>query len=633
MNDRVPQAQPQASLAKPSVAFGLAFSIFLGLCDAAASALLEGPPPAFYLLSAILTTSLIFFLIYLVAGSALAVFAKLIGANPRALQAALYTFIASSFLLLSFGELLYRNPSREEVILISTQLGVSAALAVLVWFLVRRRCEEPLLVGSVWRKLAKLGYGLVLALIFSTFAVWKTNQGPDLSSMTKQLGEAPKHHVFLIVIDTLRTDALSCLGGALAATPNIDGLAQDGIVFSQAYSPAPWTIPAMASMFTGLPPGVHKMLRPNSLLDDRFETMTEALARGGYYTVAVGENAVLARSNMDQGFNRFDFYPKTDRGYSLGARVLEKSLPAIFRKQADAQVITDLALDFLPPPGKRKLMMWLHYFDPHLPYAPPARHLPDQPKPDSLADRFDGKNQVQTGHLILDRQEREWIRSLYQGEVAFVDEQVGRLIRRLKDLQIYDESLIILTSDHGEELWDHEGFGHGHTLYNELIRVPLIVKLPGQAILGVRENELSTQGLKKTVLDLCGLVAEDDSLFDRSWLEKTGDRQADVPQPIHSTGVLFFNRREAVIQAQTKLIRSLTTGRLELFDLTNDPKELLNRAGQSPEQVKLAEQLLAEQLIQSEIASKNYGLTQAPTTQIDKGTIELLQAIGYLQAP
>jgi len=439
--------------------------------------------------------------------------------------------------------------------------------------------------------------------------------------------------IILLTVDTLRTDALSCYGSETNRTPHIDRLAGESILFENALAPSPWTLPSFASMFTGLSVEAVQTPSPHSLLQDNYHTLAEHMAENGYLTAAVGYNAILTRTNLSQGFALYDFYPAKRFGTSLGARILEKAFPARFRRERNTGELTDLAVDLLDSVRDKSFFLWVHYFDPHLPYAPPARWLPAGEPAPRIGAAFDRKLDLQTGHLILTSDEKQWVRRLYESEVRYVDENIGRLIDKLKALNIYEDSLIVFASDHGEEFWEHGGFEHGHTLYNELLRVPLIFKLPQSSNKGRVRQPVAVQALLPTVLDLGRLPYEPSSISARSLAPLLQDPEgtADDSDPVFASGVLFYDKKEAVVFGRHKFIRSLVQGKEELYDLGADPGETRSVGVDLPQTARQALDLLQVGRAEAERMLEYYGVTDMKTGPMDRDTLESLKALGYVQ--
>ncbi len=270
----------------------------------------------------------------------------------------------------------------------------------------------------------------------------------------------PPLNVVLITIDTLRADHLGCYGYKQIKTPNIDGLAADGVRFESAFAVVPVTLPSHSSMLTGTYPmlsGMHDF--SGNKLSPLQPTLASVLKQAGYETGAVIGAAVLdSRFGLNQGFDfyydHFDF-----------SRLDEANLDEMERP---GNVVADVALDWLAKNSQKKFFLWMHLYDPHFPYRPPEPYS------------------------------REYAAQPYDGEIAFADEQVGRLLRFLKEKGIYRNTVIVLCGDHGESLGEHSEKTHGFFIYNATMHVPLIIRLP--------ENRPRENAAARTVADPVSLV-------------------------------------------------------------------------------------------------------------------------------
>ena len=470
------------------------------------------------------------------------------------------------------------------------------------------------------------GFGFAaLWFVVAAFIVWSTNAPLELSPFDALSGERPRH-VVLLTVDTLRADALGPRAGAISSTPNMDALSADSVVFDNGRSPAPWTKPAVVSMLTGLSPVVHEIMRGPTLVPDELVTLAEMLQGAGYRTGAVGENPFLhARYNFDQGFERYRMYPKM-LGRSFGGRLV-RYLGTAYPSTAD---LTDMAIEWVQTNADDPFFLWLHYFDPHPPYAPPAEYLTIS-GPASIGRSFGDTSGVRAGAVNLDAEEREWVEELYMGEVRYVDDNVGRFLDYLKSSGLYDDSLIIFSSDHGEEFWEHGGFEHGHSLYDEVIKVPLMVKLPGLTASGHRQSNVSTESILPTILDLLGVEVGDAafSATSLSWAWRPDG--TDPMTPIVSTGLRYFEDRIAVVRGPMKNIHWLVSGADELFDLDEDPGETTSLARENPELIGEAHQLIAAHKALSLRIRQLLGLPAAGEGVLDPAVLEQLRALGYIQ--
>jgi len=290
-----------------------------------------------------------------------------------------------------------------------------------------------------------------------------------------------------------------------------------------------------------------------------------------------------------------------------------------------------MAIGWLQENEGEDFFLWIHYLDPHLPYTPPPR----------LTDRKlyqkeigDGLNMHSRSKLPADMastsEKRAWIEELYRGEVRLVDENIGRLLAKLDELGLYNESLIILTSDHGEEFWDHGGFEHGHTLYNELLRVPLIVKLPegraGGPVPGEQvEEAVSTAALTPTILQACGVDYDAEHLSYQSLMPILEGSPHGAQEP-YSSGMLWSGQMESIVTGGAKLIYYHTSGATEVYDLSADPRE---REPLSDRKLTSSlEEALSRSRERARALREFYGVKARESS--GKEAIERLRALGYL---
>ncbi len=434
--------------------------------------------------------------------------------------------------------------------------------------------------------------------------------------------------MILIVVDTLRADALSSNGRSDAQTRHLDELARESFVFKNAYSSASWTLPSMSSLLTGLFPSVHLATKPASRLPRKLPTLASYLRDAGYLTGAIGDNTLLGgRSNLGQGFEEYDFYPKRstrDFGSNLLARY-SGIFGRRFALRPSTEDLTDLAEEWIERHGDRDFFLWLHYLDPHLPYAPPERFLDD-----AGVWGLEHFQSVRVGTKKVSREERKQVRELYQAEVRYVDEQVGRLIAFLKEKNLFEDSLVVLTSDHGEEFWDHGGLEHGHATWNEILHVPLIVKMPDGASIGAHEGAVPTIGIMPTILDLSG-VSYDASTLSVSPLTPLlrGDVDSYEAAPLYASSTLYFEDLETILFDGMKYTRSQFTGKETLYDLSEDPEERLSLVSQED----LEKMRVLHSQLQADAANlrARHGLTSGEQRGLTPAEIEQLKSLGYVQ--
>jgi choline-sulfatase len=353
-------------------------------------------------------------------------------------------------------------------------------------------------------------------------------------------GPYPNASVVLVSIDTLRADRLPLYGYAKGATPHLDALGREAIVFEQVYSHCPLTLPAHASLFTGLLPP-HHGVRDNqgfSLGSDK-RTLAARFRAADFDTgAAVSAYVIRAATGIAQGFDAYD-----------DAIPVDASLEALSAQQRDGAQSVDSLLRWIEArPASKRFFAFLHLYEPHAPYTPPPAYR-------GLADPYDG-------------------------EVAYADELVGRLATRLRERGRYDGVLLAVTSDHGEGLGDHGEQEHGFFLYREAVRIPLIVRLPGGARGGTRVSGTVAQvDIPATLLDLAGLPAEGmDGRSQRLAIAKG----AAEPRPVYSE--TFFPRYHfgwsELLAVTDDRYRYIHAPRPELYDAKDDPAERSDLAPQ-----------------------------------------------------
>lgn len=470
-----------------------------------------------------------------------------------------------------------------------------------------------------------------LAVILNQY-IGDSSPRSEIKSNFNPSGSGIKH-VILITVDTLRADVLSSYGSQNVQTPNIDGLSADGVLFKNAYSSAPWTLPAFSSIMTGLPPGTHLTNKASSKLPDKFNTIAEYMTGSGYYTGAIVRNLFLNPDyNLDQGFDDYYHYPKFNKYVrSFGTALMLSALNKKLFEDVSTEDITDKAIHWLGKHKGENFFLWIHYFDPHQPYAPPEKYIADSSEPPSrIGLKFNGAGSIRSGHFAPTASERQWIKELYDAEVRYVDENLGRLFEYLKESGLYEDSLIIFTSDHGEEFWDHGGFEHGHALYNEVIQVPLIIKISGASQPREENTRVSTQSLKRTILDAIGIEYESERLIAGTLyplLDNSGNNIKE--EPLVSTALLYYEDKESIISGDKKYIRYLISNEEELYDLANDPDEQIELYDKA-ESLE-ARQMLKEYNEKAKRLSSEYGVENAEEVVLSKEKKEKLKALDYIQ--
>lgn len=405
-------------------------------------------------------------------------------------------------------------------------------------------------------------------------------------------------NVLLIVLDTVRADCLGVSGASPSPSPCIDAFAERGFSFRQASATAPWTLPSTASMFTGRLP--HETSTGwHAPLNDEPTTLAEVLTQQGYETAGFVANAYCAsETGLARGFLHYDDFSKSlgilFRCTAVGRRLVLSDIPLrlgahLAPGRRTAQDINTAFLAWTEQRGPRPFFAFLNYMDAHDPYL--ACSPFDDKQPQSLADRrliefwwWIKKDDVTTAQT-------EYLRSSYVDCVRYLDAQVGELLNELEARQILNDTWVIITSDHGEHFGDHELYGHGNSLYEATIHVPLVIVPPGGHSGRRVDTPVSLQDLPATILEMVGafsspipgvpLLHHDGS----AWTVATASREmlmAEIDEPCfmppcHGRSPVFRGVMRSVRCGQLKYIQ-IQDGTEELFDLAADPQESVNLA-------------------------------------------------------
>jgi arylsulfatase A-like enzyme len=420
--------------------------------------------------------------------------------------------------------------------------------------------------------------------------------------------------VVVVLIDTLRQDALGGYGCPDGTTPHLDALAAESATFRDAVSTSCWTLPAVGSLLTGTWPTLHGGFGKGVVLTpirDEVPTLAEVLRDAGFRTTGVANAAFVSPMlNLDRGFDVFD------HRYAYNSSI----------RRADESV--DAAIARLRAQRRRPHFLFLHLFDPHLNYDPPppwdrrfTQGLSGPPAPlDATTCRSLGPDGA------------AWTRGVYLGEVAFVDRQVGRLAAELRRLGLWDACTFVVLSDHGEELWDHGGFEHGHSLRDELIAIPLLVKPPAAAptarpIVGAQVRMVDVPA---TLLDLAGVDAPG-SFTGESLAPLLAGRTSERLVAF-AEGTLYGDDRVAWRTRENKLIVDLNAApgeALELTDRTRDPAERRNLTAEEPETAARLQDELGAFL--GGMVERAERMSQPAPRSLAPADVERLRSLGYLR--
>ena len=388
--------------------------------------------------------------------------------------------------------------------------------------------------------------------------------------------------VVIYLVDTLRADHTTPYGYARDTTPELARFAEDAVLFESAVAQASWTKPSVASLFTSLLPGRHRAVQLRDSLDAGHVTLAEMLHNKGYTTGATIANSIiyLQGVNFDQGFDFFD-----------GMHGAEKR-PS---KMVEAAGVVDAALRWLDERPGFPTFLYVHTVDPHVPYTPPPP-FDRMYEPHPAADH----NAVDPRVDYREPLDRDRFVAQYDGEIAYGDREFGRFVRGLRERGLYDRALIVFMADHGEEFQDHGGWLHGRSVYDELIRIPLIVKFPGQSDAGRRvAQQVQEVDILPTILESQGLPVPAPPVIAGRPLQaviRGGAPEPPAVAEISHRGYVAHGMRTRT----DKYVRVFSPAQAEMyFDLARDPKEQTNRIEENRERSRFLKSGLEEAMVEN----------------------------------
>ncbi|MGA7668813.1 MAG: sulfatase [Nitrolancea sp.] len=414
-----------------------------------------------------------------------------------------------------------------------------------------------------------------------------------------------KPNILLVVLDCARADHCSVYGHGRPTTPVLERLAAEGTVFEQAISPAGWSLPAHASLFTGLFPSRHGADDQHQYLDGDVPTVPLTLAKEGYRTIGICGNPWVSReTGLVRGFQHVDTLMPIQPGH--GSRVRQAASRAMRKARLFAENGGDVSGDWATIKANQWLrrlraqtqpfFMFVHFNEPHTPHELPLRHrtrfTSDLADKRTVAAVTQDVNEIIAGAVTWDDHDFRLYSAMYDAGIAYADARVGNIVATLRDLNLLDDTLIAVTADHGEALGEHGLLGHKCDLYESLIHVPLVVRFPNAFSPGSREPRLvQTLDLAPTILDLAGIdrPGEPYAIQGRSLLGTDGPHMFAVAEQAVPRFDMFPARfpyfDPAPHERELKAIRRGTwkyiwssDGRHELYNLDDDPGEQRNLA-------------------------------------------------------
>jgi arylsulfatase A-like enzyme len=483
-----------------------------------------------------------------------------------------------------------------------------AGCAVVFTLLFRRPSAERLL-----RKQLKMLVGVAGVLVITVVA----------TAIGEPVVTAGSPNILLISIDSLRRDHVSAYGYKRPTTPQIDALAREGVLFDMAVAPTSWTLPSHVTMLTALPARLHAVRETNQRFSRDVVTLAEVLSDTGYATAGFVAGSFLSSTHgFGQGFDVYNDYTilERERG-KLGSHLTSPLSVGLVRRWLDDQADAD---------QQRPFFVFLHMWDVHYEYLPPPPY-DTMFDPDYTGD-ITGRGFMDDPRINRDMppRDREHLVALYDGEIRYTDDHLGQLFDLLAERGILDETIVVVTADHGDEFFEHGRKGHAETLFDEVLLVPLIMRYPAGIPAGsVVDRQVRLLDVAPTILSLAGVERPEKFGYCGPAVSACRDLTPFISgQSSDKPGLVAFGhlRRDQVsIRTETsKLIRDTRFNRARRYDLTNDPAERSNLYGSDDPQANTLLGNLLDQWWSGEVGKPQ-------STEIDAQQLEILRSLGYLK--
>lgn len=417
-------------------------------------------------------------------------------------------------------------------------------------------------------------------------------------------------NIVVLLLDTLRADHLSIYGHSRNTTPNLDKFGRENAVYLNVMSAAPWTPPSVASIFTGLYPASHRMMPPASRkkavktsrgLSSHVHTMAEIFKAAGYYTASVSSNPWIGPEfGYQQGFDSF-----------------------VHISRAKAEEVNNEAFKTLDARKDKSdpFLLYLHYLDPHDPYKPPPE----------FKALYENAEPLKYGDDQIYADEMQELLKLYDGEISYLDHHLEMLFQRLKSDGLYDDAVIVIVGDHGEQFMEHGRQGHGYYLYNDELHVPLLVKAPDKRSV-VNSDTVSTVDIFPTLLELSGLKIPNHlpgvSLFNDSAIRSRSGVVSEIDHKVNQRAFTDPAGRKIIIDCGKSQNRGGTGENCDKI------VGVFDRSGDSLELKPITDEKIQE-LLRSKLSAE---FDKAKSIQIESGgeevnipdkTLEDLKSLGY----
>ncbi len=454
--------------------------------------------------------------------------------------------------------------------------------------------------------------------------------GPAVITLDGTLPAAmrPVKNAIVYLIDTLRADKLQAVNArSRVQTPGLARFVEQAAVMAGAHTQENWTKPSVTTLLSSLFPWQHQAITTEAVVPAAVELLPETLSARGFHTGAFIANGYVSdRFGFRQGWSSYRNYVREGR-------------------RNVAQYVAADVLEWLDQrPQDKPFFLYVHTIDPHVPYKPPRQFLEMyDARPYAGVVDFTNDNEllekIKAGRIPLDARDKAHLEALYDGEISYHDVHFNAIVDGLARRGLADDTMVIIVADHGEEFWDHGSVGHGHSVYEELLHIPMIVRLPGITQRPLRvEDAVGLVDVMPTVLEALG-QALPDGLAGQSFLPLLLGETHDAPRATVSG---FMEGWRTVVSGRYKLIHR-TLERQMLYDLASDPREQTDLAAERPIAVRYLRGLLGLSLgaVETGPARSSPGRVAAParvrpqvhtqeTTTIDPQTEEQLRALGYI---
>ena len=439
-------------------------------------------------------------------------------------------------------------------------------------------------------------------------------------------------NVLLIGIDTFRADHVSCLGYGRKTTPAIDRLAAEGVKFTSAFATSSWTTPTVMSVLTSLYPGVHQTTDSSKQLPPEVQTLATILKSNGYATAGFVSNPCIEnRYGHSRGFDLYDDYSV---GLDQGANVFGNN-DQVSYSAPTSETVNRIALKWLETNHEKPFFMFVFYIDPHYDYVPPPPY--NMAFDPNYSGTIDGRGIASEPRTSVRPGQRdlEHIIALYDGDILYTDSYVGKLLDKFREYHLLDNTLVVVFGDHGDEFYEHGSTAHAHTLYNELVHIPIIMRLPPAMPANKQIDALVSQvDIMPTILDYLG-IKNTGIMQGLSLRPVIEGKQKKLHDAVYAEVSAYKDKTYAsVVTENMKFIYDLNSSRnRQLFDLAIDKNEkvnLYNRladAAQVPLESQLSAWLSNNQEVGQSLRRGQKAIARPPDDQ----HLEQLKGLGYVQ--